>query len=56
MIIIDLSNDKKALRKLNYIVKKLKISLSNSTETIIDIENISQGKNLSISILRNKFE
>ena len=53
---VDLNNDKKALRRLKLYCEKAKISLSNSIETIIDIENISEDKNLYISILRNEFE
>ena len=47
---IDLSNNKKAINKLKNICENAKIVLSFAQETILNIENITTGKDLNIEI------
>ena len=53
---IDIRGNQKALRRLKLACEKVKKELSISLETTIDIEALSDGEDLSITISRNEFE
>ena len=53
---IDLKGNSKALRRLRGYCEKAKRALSNSTQTMIDIDALVDGKDLNILITRAKFE
>ena len=53
---IDLSNNKKVINRLKNICENAKIELSNTIYTILNIENITTGKDLNIEITRGTFE
>ena len=53
---IDLSNNKKAIRRLKNKCEELKINLSTSSESIIDIDSLSPSINFETKITRIDFE
>ena len=53
---IDISNNQKAIRRLKIACEKAKINLSNSIETSIDIESLSNSINLEMRITRDIFD
>ena len=53
---IDLSNNKKAINRLKNECEKTKIELSTTIDTILNIDNITTGKDLNIEITRGTFE
>lgn len=53
---VDASNDKRAQQKLKREVEKAKRALSTAHEATLDIENFFNGKDLSETLTRAKFE
>ena len=53
---IDISNNKKAIRRLKYVCESKKLSLSSSDETSIDIDCLANGEDLNLTITRPEFE
>ena len=53
---IDLSNNKKVINRLKNICENAKIELSTTIDTILNIDNITTGKDLNIEITRGTFE
>ena len=53
---IDISNNQKAIRRLKIACEKAKINLSNSIETSIDIDSLSNSINLEMRITRDIFD
>lgn len=53
---IDISSNKRALRRLKTACERAKRILSSSTQTNIEIDSLSDGIDLYISLTRAKFE
>ena len=53
---VDLSDNKKAVRRIRTVVEKAKRALSSQTQTSIEVDSIHDGMDLNISLTRAKFE
>jgi heat shock protein 1/8 len=53
---IDLSENKKALRRIRTASEKAKRSLSGNTQTVIEIDSIQDGMDLSVILTRAKYD
>ena len=53
---LDMSKNKKSLRRLQTACEKAKRSLSSVTNTTIDVDSIFEGEDLEVRITRAKFE
>ncbi len=53
---IDIKDNQKALRRLKIACEKAKRELSSTMETTIDISNLAEGQDFSITISRSEFE
>ena len=53
---IDLSNNKKVLRRIRTVAEKTKRSLSGVTQTSIDIDSLYEGIDFNLPLSRAKFE
>ena len=53
---IDIIDNQKAIRRLKNECEKVKINLSSSKESFIDIDSLCQKKNFNLKILRSEFE
>jgi L1 cell adhesion molecule like protein len=53
---IDLSTNKKALRRIRTVVEKTKRALSGTTQSSIEVDSIHDGIDLQITLTRAKFE
>ena len=53
---IDLSENKKALRRIRTAAEKAKRSLSGNTQTVIEIDSIQDGMDLSVILTRAKYD
>ena len=53
---IDVSKNQKAIRRLKLVCERTKWNLSSSQESIIDIDNLCEGEDLSLTISRPEFQ
>ncbi len=53
---IDLSENKKALRRIRTVSEKAKRSLSGNTQTVIEVDSIQDGIDISVVLTRAKFD
>ena len=53
---VDLSDNKKAVRRIRTAAERAKRSLSGQTQTTIDIDSIHEGMDLNVCLTRAKFE
>jgi len=53
---IDLSDNKKALRRIRTVAEKAKRSLSGNTQTVVELDSICDGIDLSVALTRAKFD
>lgn len=53
---VDLSENKKALRRIRTVAEKAKRSLSGNTQTVIELDSIHDGIDLSVVLTRAKFD
>ena len=53
---VDLSNNKKAIKRLTTAVEKAKRTLSSTTTTTIEVDSIHEGIDFSMPLTRAKFE
>jgi heat shock protein 1/8 len=53
---VDLSDNKKALRRIRTASEKAKRSLSGNTQTVIEIDSVHDGIDLSVVLTRAKFD
>ena len=53
---IDVSKNQKAIRRLKLVCERTKRNLSSSQESIIDIDNLCEGEDLCLTILRPEFQ
>jgi L1 cell adhesion molecule like protein len=53
---VDISNNKKALRRIKTIAERTKRSLSGQTQTLIDIDALYDGIDFNTTLTRAKFE
>jgi len=53
---VDLSENKKALRRIRTVAERAKRSLSGSTQTVIELDSIHDGLDLSVVLTRAKFD
>ena len=53
---IDISENKKAIRRLKIRCEESKRQLSSSQETYIDLDDLADGEDFSITIIRPQFE
>ena len=53
---VDLSENKKAVRRLRTVCERAKITLSSTTQTTVEVDAIQDGLDLNVVVTRAKFE
>lgn len=53
---VDLSNNKKALRRIRTTAEKAKRTLSSTTQTVIDIDSLYEGTDFNMTLTRAKLD
>ena len=53
---VDISNSAKALRRLRTACERAKRTLSQATQTLIEIDSLYEGIDFSVTVTRARFE